>query len=93
MHKYIKYLDEKYLKLLIKKISILEYELNTKLMKYQNNYEIEEELTTTIIGVLSGPSHAEEVSIGIPTVLVVASKHKEILELKDGEVVNEHWSL
>ena len=33
------------------------------------------------IGVLSGPSHAEEVSIAIPTVLVVASKHDDILKL------------
>ena len=36
---------------------------------------IKEELPTAKIGVLSGPSHAEEVSIAIPTVLVVASKH------------------
>lgn len=42
---------------------------------------IKEELPTTKIGVLSGPSHAEEVSIGIPTVLVVASKNDEVLEL------------
>lgn len=33
------------------------------------------------IGVLSGPSHAEEVSILMPTVLVVASKYPEILSL------------
>ena len=33
------------------------------------------------IGVLSGPSHAEEVSIGVPTVLVVASKHEDVLEM------------
>ena len=46
MHKYMKYLDEKYLKLLIKKISVLEYELNSKLLNYQNNFEYEEELTT-----------------------------------------------
>ena len=32
------------------------------------------------IGVLSGPSHAEEVSIAIPTVLVLASEHEEILK-------------
>ncbi|MBQ3415669.1 MAG: NAD(P)-dependent glycerol-3-phosphate dehydrogenase [Clostridia bacterium] len=32
------------------------------------------------IGVLSGPSHAEEVCKAIPTVLVIASKHKEIQE-------------
>ena len=33
------------------------------------------------IGVLSGPSHAEEVSIGIPTLLVIASKNEGILRL------------
>lgn len=33
------------------------------------------------IGVLSGPSHAEEVSIGIPTLLVIASKNDQILKL------------
>lgn len=42
---------------------------------------IQEELPTAKIGVLTGPSHAEEVSIGIPTVLVVASKHNEVVEL------------
>ena len=39
-------LDEKYLRLLVKKISVLEYELNSKLLNYQNNFEMEEELTT-----------------------------------------------
>ena len=33
------------------------------------------------IGVLSGPSHAEEVSVGIPTLLVIASKNEGILRL------------
>lgn len=33
------------------------------------------------IGVLSGPSHAEEVSVLMPTVLVVASAYPEILSL------------
>ena len=42
---------------------------------------IEEEMPEAKIGVLSGPSHAEEVSIGVPTVLVVASKHEDILEM------------
>ena len=42
---------------------------------------IEEELPEAKIGVLSGPSHAEEVSIGVPTVLVVASKHEDVLEM------------
>lgn len=40
-----------------------------------------EELPTAKIGVLSGPSHAEEVSIAIPTVLVVASKHTKVQKL------------
>ena len=42
---------------------------------------IEEEMPEAKIGVLSGPSHAEEVSIGVPTVLVVASKHEDVLEM------------
>ena len=40
-----------------------------------------DELPTAKVGALSGPSHAEEVSIAIPTVLVIASKHKEILDM------------
>lgn len=39
-----------------------------------------EEMPEARIGVLSGPSHAEEVSIAIPTALVVASKEQEILK-------------
>lgn len=41
---------------------------------------VEEELPNSKIGGLSGPSHAEEVSIGIPTALVIASKEDEILQ-------------
>ena len=40
-----------------------------------------DELPEARVGVLSGPSHAEEVSIAIPTVLVMASKDKEVREL------------
>ena len=40
-----------------------------------------EELPEVKVGVLSGPSHAEEVSVSIPTALVVASKHNDVLEL------------
>lgn len=50
---------------------------------------IAEELPTAKIGVLSGPSHAEEVSIAIPTVLVVASKHNEVLELIQNTFMSE----
>ena len=39
-----------------------------------------EEMPTAKVGALSGPSHAEEVSIGIPTALVIASKHQNILK-------------
>ncbi len=42
---------------------------------------IQEELPNTKIAVLSGPSHAEEVSIAMPTVLVVASKYDALLKL------------
>ena len=42
---------------------------------------LKEELPDIRLGVLSGPSHAEEVSIAIPTVLVIASHDKEILNL------------
>lgn len=44
MHKYKKYLDEKYLKLLLKKISVLEYELSKKInsrLEYEEKYEEE----------------------------------------------------
>ena len=40
-----------------------------------------DELPEARVGALSGPSHAEEVSIAIPTVLVMASKDKEVREL------------
>lgn len=42
---------------------------------------IKEEIPNVRIGVLSGPSHAEEVSIGVPTVLVAASEDDELLNL------------
>lgn len=39
-----------------------------------------EEMPDAKVGVLSGPSHAEEVSNAIPTALVIASKHQSILK-------------
>ena len=41
---------------------------------------IEEELPGIKYGILSGPSHAEEVSLLIPTALVIASKDDEVIE-------------
>lgn len=42
---------------------------------------LKEEMPEVRLGVLSGPSHAEEVSVAVPTVLVIASKDEEILEM------------
>jgi len=42
---------------------------------------IQEEMPNAKIAVLSGPSHAEEVSIALETVLVAASKHDAVLKL------------
>ena len=42
---------------------------------------IKEEMPDARIGALSGPSHAEEVSIAIPTVLVIGSKDKQIQDM------------
>ena len=41
---------------------------------------IKEEKSDTIIGILSGPSHAEEVAKNIPTALVLASKENKLLK-------------
>ena len=41
---------------------------------------VKEELPNSKVGGLSGPSHAEEVSLGIPTALVIASKYDEVLK-------------
>ena len=39
---------------------------------------IEQEMPKVKYGIFSGPSHAEEVSIGIPTAIVIASKDKDV---------------
>lgn len=41
---------------------------------------IEQELPNIKYGILSGPSHAEEVAIGVPTALVVASKYDDLIQ-------------
>lgn len=50
---------------------------------------IEEELPGVKVGVLSGPSHAEEVSLGIPTVMVAASKHEDVSQLIQNTFMSE----
>ncbi len=48
LYKYRKYLDEKYFKILLKKIELLEYELNYKLMNINMNlYDLYEEEKTS----------------------------------------------
>lgn len=47
------------------------------------------EIPNAKIGVLSGPSHAEEVSIGVPTLLVAASEDDELLKDIQDTFMNE----
>lgn len=54
------------------------------------NEVVEEELPNSPIGGLSGPSHAEEVSLGIPTALVIASKDEKILKDVQETFMDEH---
>lgn len=54
---------------------------------------LEEELPNVKIGVLSGPTHAEEVSIGIPTAMVVASKHEKLLKEVQNAFMNENMRI
>ena len=48
-----------------------------------------EEMPEAKVGVLSGPSHAEEVSVAVPTALVIASKHQNILKLVQDTFMSE----
>lgn len=50
---------------------------------------VKEELPNSKTGVLSGPSHAEEVSISVPTALVIASEDKELCGTIQKEFMNE----
>ena len=50
---------------------------------------VKEEIPNARVGVLSGPSHAEEVSLGIPTVLVIASEDNELVINMQDMLMNE----
>ncbi len=54
---------------------------------------IKQELPEARVGALSGPSHAEEVSIATPTVLVAASKEKEVQDLVQETFMNENMRI
>lgn len=56
---------------------------------YTLNEVVQEELPNSKIGGLSGPSHAEEVSMAIPTALVIASDYDDILEDVQKTFMNE----
>ena len=50
---------------------------------------IKQEIPCAEVAVLSGPSHAEEVSLGIPTAIVIASKDVEIQDMVQQLFMNE----
>ena len=50
---------------------------------------VKQEIPNARVGALSGPSHAEEVSIAVPTVLVAASKDEEVRKMVQDTFMNE----
>lgn len=50
---------------------------------------MKEELPNVKTGIFSGPSHAEEVATGIPTAIVIASKHEEVQKEVQNLFMNE----
>ena len=54
---------------------------------------LREEMPYAKIGVLSGPSHAEEVSREIPTALVIASENEDIIRLVTSSFMNENMRI
>ncbi len=52
---------------------------------------LKEELPDTDVSVLSGPSHAEEVSRGIPTTVVIGSESKETAEYLQELFMNDYF--
>lgn len=54
------------------------------------NEVVHEELPSAKIGVFTGPSHAEEVSLGIPTAIVIASQSLDVQYLVQDTFMNEN---
>ncbi len=54
---------------------------------------VKEEIPDVKIAVLSGPSHAEEVSISVPTVLVVASEYDAVLKMVQDTFMSERMRI
>ena len=57
---------------------------------YTLNEVVREELPDAKIGVFTGPSHAEEVSLGVPTAIVIASESVEVQHLVQDTFMNEN---
>lgn len=56
---------------------------------YTLDQVLEEEMPNVKIGALSGPSHAEEVFLGIPTALVIGSKYPELRQVLQDTFMSE----
>lgn len=54
---------------------------------------VHEELPKSKIGVFTGPSHAEEVSVGIPTAIVIASQSLDVQYLVQDTFMNENMRI
>ena len=52
-----------------------------------------DEIPEARVGALSWPSHAEEVSIAVPTVLVIASKDEELKDMIQDVFMNEYMRI
>ena len=52
-----------------------------------------EEIPNVKIGAFSGPSHAEEVSVGTPTAIVIASKYYDVQYLIQDTLMNENMRI
>ena len=57
---------------------------------YTLNEVVNEELPNARIGVFTGPSHAEEVSLGVPTAIVIASQSIDVQYLVQDTFMNEN---
>ena len=51
---------------------------------------VKEEIPNAKIGVFTGPSHAEEVSLGIPTAIIIASQSLDVQYLVQDTMMNEN---
>lgn len=60
---------------------------------YTLNEVVAEEIPNTKIGVFTGPSHAEEVSQGIPTAITIASQSIDVQYLVQDTFMNENMRI